>query len=281
MKKKVILVIMAHPDDETFGMGGTIAHYVCKGIEVHLICATKGEVGEVEPKYLEKFKTVGDLRQAELECAAKVLGISKVYWLGYRDSGMQGSVENKHPRALSSQSTEQVANEILTLIRIIEPEIIVTFDPLGGYKHPDHIAVHRATKLAYQIMQKESEENKPGVANLPKRLFFHTFPRGFFRFWVRIIKLFGGDPEHYGKNKDINFLEITEVNYPVDVRINYTKELKIRNQAYLCHASQGGGNMRKGILSLWEKLFGAYDIFTQMFPEKKDRHTYHDLFYDL
>ena len=78
--KKRLLAVVAHPDDETFGMGGTLAHYANNGVRVYLICATRGEVGEVDEKYLEGFHTVGELREHELCCAANALGIQKVFF---------------------------------------------------------------------------------------------------------------------------------------------------------------------------------------------------------
>ncbi len=275
-----MVVVMAHPDDETFGMGGTIAHYSSLGVEIHLICATKGEAGEVDSRYLVNCETIGELREKELECAAKKLGISRIHWLGYRDSGMQGSADNRRPEALVSQPVTRVAQKISALIKSIHPEVVVTFDPIGGYRHPDHIAVHNATKLAFMEIQKDMEKSGSPAPGAYMKLFFHTFPKDFFRFWVKMIRFFGGDPEHFGKNRDINFLEIVNVDYPIDVRVDTRRVLRIRNEAYRCHASQGGAEMRRGIFSAWEFLFGAFDVFTQMIPEKHDQKVYRDLFYE-
>ena len=97
---KKILAILAHPDDETFGMGGTLAYYAAHGADVKLICTTRGEAGDVAPAFLEKYDTVAELRAAELACAANKLGISEYHFLGYRDSGMTGAPSNEHPQAL-------------------------------------------------------------------------------------------------------------------------------------------------------------------------------------
>lgn len=274
-----MVVVMAHPDDETFGMGGTIAHYSSLGVEIHLICATKGEAGEVDPRYLVNCQTIGELRQKELECAVKKLGIARIHWLEYRDSGMQGSADNLHPGALISQPVARVARKISKLIMSIHPDVVVTFDPIGGYRHPDHIAVHNATKLAFLNIRRDMHNTGSIPPGASMRLFFHTFPRGFFRFWVKMIRFFGGDPEHFGKNHDINLLEFINVDFPIDVRVNTRRVLKTRNAAYRCHASQGGAEMRRGIFSAWEFLFGAFDVFTQMIPEKIDHKVYRDLFY--
>jgi LmbE family N-acetylglucosaminyl deacetylase len=100
--KHVLLAVLAHPDDETFGMGGTLALYARKDLEVHLICATRGEAGTVDPKFLEGFVSIGDRRESELCCAADLLGLAGVHFLGYRDSGMPGSPDNFRPKALAA-----------------------------------------------------------------------------------------------------------------------------------------------------------------------------------
>ncbi|MCJ7695691.1 MAG: PIG-L family deacetylase, partial [Anaerolineaceae bacterium] len=96
MKKKPcfqgrkILAVLAHPDDETFGMGGTLAYYARHEAEVYLVCATRGEVGEIDASFMEKYKSPACLRTQELKQAAEILGIKKVIYLNYRDSGMPG-----------------------------------------------------------------------------------------------------------------------------------------------------------------------------------------------
>ena len=138
--KKVILVVLAHPDDETFGMGGTLAYYAHSGVEVYLVCATRGEVGEVPEGMMDGFTSVAELRESELRCAAGTLGLAGVYFLGYRDSGMPGSPDNQNPQALAAADQDKVVGEVVHYIRLLKPQIVLTFDPIGGYRHPDHIA---------------------------------------------------------------------------------------------------------------------------------------------
>ena len=99
--QKTILAVLAHPDDESFGMGGTLALYARQGATVHLVCATRGEAGSVDPRYLEGFASIAERRKAELRCAAEKLGLAGVHFLDYRDSGMPGSPDNTHPQSLS------------------------------------------------------------------------------------------------------------------------------------------------------------------------------------
>jgi LmbE family N-acetylglucosaminyl deacetylase len=84
---KTLLAVLAHPDDESFGLGGTLALYARRGVATYLVCATRGEAGDVAAEHLDGFKDIADKRTAELVCAASILGLKHVFYLGYRDSG--------------------------------------------------------------------------------------------------------------------------------------------------------------------------------------------------
>ena len=114
---KTILAVLAHPDDESFGLGGTLALYASKGFDTYLICATRGEVGTVDEEHLNGFKDIAELRTGELMRAAKHLGLKDVFFLGYRDSGMPGTEENKHPDAQINHPVDEVAVRVLQYIR--------------------------------------------------------------------------------------------------------------------------------------------------------------------
>ena len=116
-KHPVLLAVLAHPDDETFGMGGTLALYASRGCDVYLVCATRGEVGTMDEDCLDGFDSPGDRRWSELKCAASILGLADVIYLGYRDSGMPGSPDNKHPQALAAAPLEEVTGRVVKVIR--------------------------------------------------------------------------------------------------------------------------------------------------------------------
>ena len=97
MSKRRLLISFAHPDDESFGLGGLITLYVAEGVEVYLICATNGDVGTVSPEMLNGYNSIKELRLAELDCASRKLGFSKVFKLNYKDSGMPGSDTTRDP----------------------------------------------------------------------------------------------------------------------------------------------------------------------------------------
>jgi N-acetyl-1-D-myo-inositol-2-amino-2-deoxy-alpha-D-glucopyranoside deacetylase len=272
-----LLAVLAHPDDETFGTGGTLALYASRGVAVHLVCATRGEVGEVAPKYMTGFKTIGDLRSHELCCAAKVLGLSGVRFLGHRDSGMPGSRENHHPGALAAQPIEKVAAEVAEILRELRPNVVITFDPIGGYHHPDHIAIHRATVLACELSANPNASGIKGAVFHPEKLYFNTFPRGFMRFMLHFYKLLGRDPSRWGRNGDIDMASIAAMTFPIDARINFHQVAEVRDRASACHASQGGG-MSTGIMAAWRKVFASYETFMRAYPQKRGFQMEEDLF---
>ena len=98
--RRVLLAVFAHPNNESFGPGGTLAKYAAEGVEVWLVCATDGNAGTVEASLLTGYANAGQFAAAELCCAAQTLGLAGVDWLGYRDSGMAGAPENAHPDSL-------------------------------------------------------------------------------------------------------------------------------------------------------------------------------------
>jgi len=273
-----LLAVLAHPDDETFGMGGTLAMYARQGVEVYLICATRGEVGEVEPKYLEGFATIGDRREHELRCAAEWLSLKDVIMLGYRDSGMPGSPDNQHPQALAFQPLEKVAADVTHYIRLLKPQVVLTFDPIGGYRHPDHIAIQKATERAFYAAGNPAEFPDGLLAFAPQKLYFHTIPKSMVKAGVFILRLAGKDPAHFGKNGDIDLASIAAVSFPTNARIDYRPVAENRDRASACHESQGGMNMNHGVMGWLRRTFGSLDNFMQAYPVPANGHVARDLF---
>lgn len=240
-----LLVVLAHPDDETFGMGSTLARYVAEGVEVHYACATRGEVGEVDPELLRGYADLAALRTAELTTAARELGLTAVHFLGYRDSGMPGSPENEHPRALVQAPLAKVAEQIVGLIRAIRPQVIVTFNSYGGYGHPDHIAIHRATLAAFGAAgdpQQYADLGADGLAAWePQKLYFHTFSAANLRWILRGIRLFGKDPRRFGQNGDIDLVRAVEQSGRITTPLDNRAYAPVKERASAAHRSQGGG----------------------------------------
>jgi N-acetyl-1-D-myo-inositol-2-amino-2-deoxy-alpha-D-glucopyranoside deacetylase len=271
MSNQTLLAVLAHPDDESFGMGGTLALYASRGVDVHLVCATRGEVGEVTPEKLKGFQSIGELRESELRCAAGILGLKGVHFLDYRDSGMPGSPDNHHPQALAAQPLEEVAANVVCYIRELKPQVVLTFDPIGGYRHPDHIAIHQATVRAFeQAANPEfAPESLPAFA--PERLYFHIFPKGFLKFNVGIMRFLGKDPHKLGVNGDIDIAAIAEVEFPTHARINISSVREKKEQAGACHASQVGGRMAGGPLGSIMRLLNRTETYMRAYPPVEPR----------
>jgi len=273
-----ILSVLAHPDDESFGMGGTLALYARRGVSVHLVCATRGEAGEVDPEHLQGFESIADLRESELRCAAGILGLKSVHFLGYRDSGMLGSPANQHPDALVNAPLDEVAAKITHLIREIKPQVILTFDPIGGYRHPDHIAIHKATVRAFELAGDPDFSTGGLPAYQPQKLYFHTIPRGWLKLLIKIMPLYGKDPSKWGRNGDINLADLAQEDYPVHAVINYKSVSTLKQKASACHSSQGGGGISLGIIGWLLRLRGHHDQFMCAYPPPNGKQVEKDLF---
>lgn len=269
---RTLLAVLAHPDDESFGMGGTLAHYARQGCSVYLVCATRGEAGDVSPEHLGDFGSIAELRESELRCASNHLGLKGVFFLPYRDSGMAGSADNLHPNAHINASLDEVAGWVVKYIRDLKPDIVLTFDPIGGYRHPDHIHIHKATVMAFERSADVNFHPDAGETYQPKGLYFHTFPRWFLKLTVNIMPIFGKDPTKFGRNGDIDLRAIAEVEFPTHAKIDIRDVLEVKAAAGACHASQGGIGMRKGLMGWYIKLFGEKEDYMQAYPPVNGRH---------
>ena len=278
-----ILSVLAHPDDESFGMGGTLALYAQKGVQVYLVCATRGEVGEVEPQMLKGFASIGELREHELRCAAEKLGLAGVYFLGYRDSGMTGSENNHHPQALAAASVDEVAEKVVGYIRQIRPQVVLTFDPIGGYRHPDHIAIHKATVKAFHAAGDPQAYPGEGEPYQPAKLYYHTIPHRYLGWAVRLMPIFGRDPRHFGQNEDIDLTSLVSEDFPIHARIDYRTVMDLKMDASACHASQGGMGLGGGpwFMRFVTRLASGRDGFMRAYPPPEKGLREIDLFSGL
>jgi LmbE family N-acetylglucosaminyl deacetylase len=266
--QKRLLFVGAHPDDESFGMGGVLAKYALEGVKVVYACATRGEVGTIDPVHLQGFDSPGDLRWAELTCAAQHLGLADVIHLGYRDSGMPGSEDNRHPNALAAAPLDEAAARVVRILREFKPQVVITADPIGGYRHPDHIAIHHATVRAFHAAGDAQQFPDCGPAHQPQKLYFNIFPRGWFKLAVRLFPLFGQDPRRFGRNKDIDLVSLAEVDFPVHATVRVQGEAIARSQrASACHKSQlEGGPASSGLIGLIFRFVGNQNFFMRAHP---------------
>ena len=258
---------MAHPSDEAFSMGGTLALYARRGVKVHVLCGTRGEVGEMDPALLKGFNSTGERREWELQCAAKTLALAGVYFLGYRDSGMPGSPEYNHSNAMAAQPVDEAAARVVHFIRMLKPQVVVTHDPIGGYKHPDHIALHLATKRAFELASDPNFlDDLPPFK--PQKLYYQTIPKDLLRWAVRLAPLLRMDPHHFGRNGDIDLATLVkEGDFPTHAHIDCRSVSEIRDEASACHTSQGGESIgRQGPMAFLRRFFGSTETFMRAYP---------------
>jgi LmbE family N-acetylglucosaminyl deacetylase len=160
----------AHPDDESIATAGTMARAKAEGHRVVLVVATRGELGEYAPDALADGETLAERRVAEQHAAAEVLGLDRVEFLGYRDSGMEGEPTNNDPEAFASADVEEAAALLADILREEGADVLTVYDDHGGYRHPDHVQVHRvgirAAELAGTRRVYESTMNRDFIQGL-------------------------------------------------------------------------------------------------------------------
>ncbi|MDO3684329.1 N-acetyl-1-D-myo-inositol-2-amino-2-deoxy-alpha-D-glucopyranoside deacetylase [Micromonospora sp. C28ISP2-4] len=173
-----LLLVHAHPDDESIGTGATMAHYAATGAHVTLVTCTLGEEGEIHVPALAQLcaaeaDQLGGYRIGELAAACAALGVTDHRFLGgagrYRDSGMMGLTTNEHPRAFWQADLDVAAGYLVEVIREVRPQVLVTYDPDGFYGHPDHIQAHRVAMRAVELAAAE------GIA--PAKVYWTAMPR--------------------------------------------------------------------------------------------------------
>lgn len=148
MPVPTLLAVFAHPDDEAFSCGGTLTHYARRGVRVVLVCATRGEAGKITVPGM----TVADLgqqREQELREACRALEIEAPIFLDYHDSGRYERTRHDDPLALMNVTPLEIEARLRPLIAELQPQVLITFDPHGGYGHIDHLQIQRATTAAF------------------------------------------------------------------------------------------------------------------------------------
>jgi N-acetyl-1-D-myo-inositol-2-amino-2-deoxy-alpha-D-glucopyranoside deacetylase len=192
---KRLLLVHAHPDDETINNGVTMAKYAKDGAQVTLVTCTRGEEGEVLVAELanlasDKDDKLGEHREVELKDAMAHLGIADFRFLGapnkkWRDSGMMGTPQNDRTDVFWQSDLEESANELVKIILEIKPQVLITYDEFGGYGHPDHIKAHRVAMRAAEI----AETNGWKI----EKIYWNTMPRSVIQMGIEKMKEVGSD----------------------------------------------------------------------------------------
>jgi LmbE family N-acetylglucosaminyl deacetylase len=285
MMQRRLLGVFAHPDDESFGPGGTLAKYAREGVEVHVCILTDGATGSVAPGAVstDPANSLAELRRDELACACRVLGV-QLHTLGYRDSGMEGSPDNKHPHSLYQASLDDVSIDLVRVVRRVRPHVVITHDPTGGYFHPDHIRTNHAVRKAWAKTGDadccpllDAEGSQPWQ---PERLYYTAVARSALRWYIWLLRLRGQDPKHYGRQGDVDLTQLGVPDRLIHVRLDVEAHLSTKQEAGACHKSQGGGSTRWRMGPRWIRHRAMrYEYFVQAFPAGAKHHR--DLFAGL
>ena len=242
MPPRTLLAIFGHPDDESFGMGGTLSLYAADGHRVELICATRGEAGEISDLSLASPETLGLVRENELRCAAVSMGIRPPIFLGYRDSGMMGSPDNDHPQAFYRADRVDAVGKVTHWIRALKPDVVVTFEPGGGYGHPDHTTIHQVTVAAVAAAadpEQYADQLLAGLtAHATPKLYYTALPRQFFRKMAEKMIAAGIDLSSLSGVREGSLDEWGMPDELVTTQIDVAKVLDRKLEAFWCHRTQ-------------------------------------------
>lgn len=169
----------AHPDDEVISTGGILSSYAERGEQVVVVTATDGAEGEIhnydDPESIKP--RLAEVRALEVRAALDVLGVEHHEFLGYRDSGMMGTEANDHPDCFWRADFMEATGRLVELIRRYRPEVLVIYDPFGGYGHPDHINVHRIGMAAFAGAADPGRFPVDGETWVPLKLYWAAWPR--------------------------------------------------------------------------------------------------------
>lgn len=226
-----LLAAFAHPDDESFGVGGTLAKYAGEGFEVSLLVATDGAAGEISDSSLAQPENLAEVRRRELQCAADTLGVKNLRLLGYPDGH------------LAEVDWQEAEGRVVAIIRELRPDVVITFDPLGVYGHPDHITIHRLTLTACQLAGDPShypEQLKALRPHAPRKLYFRAIPRPVMHLMADRIQLIRA-----GLGLDaVDTDELATPDELVTTLIDVSQYADLKARAIQCHRTQlAGGDL--------------------------------------
>ncbi len=277
--KPTLLAVLAHPDDESFGLGGTLARYAREGVDVHIAIATDGVAGSVAEGYEESLADLVDVRTRELNAAVDVLG-GTVHELGFRDSGYIGDPANDNPESFINTDEQIAVARIVKLIRELRPQVVLTHDETGGYFHPDHVHCWKVTTEAFFAAGDPARFAQDDLAAYqPQRLYYSAFPNRMVKLFTTLLRLRGKDPTKMGRNEDIDFTKLGIPHKKLNAHINYRPYWDVKRLASAQHPSQGGGTSNSRALPEWfQRRFMATEYFMRAYPAVPEGYVEKDFF---
>lgn len=240
-----LLLVHAHPDDESISTGGVMMKAKAHGHRVVLATATRGEVGEIHNMDPEAVRPrLGEIRTEELKAAGEILGVDRIEFLGYRDSGMVDTADNKDPRSFHQSRLDEAAAKLAVLIRDERPDVVVTYAEDGVYGHPDHIKAHHVTNAALDLVERE------GWA--PKKLYYTAIPRSMMEEFMKQM------PEE-AQRQNTNMRIAGTPDELVTTRVDVHDYVDQKRKAFGAHVSQNDPNSWFATIAsqIYEMAFGT------------------------
>jgi len=262
-----LLACFAHPDDEAFPVGGTLAMYSGLGASISLITTTSGQLGEIRQDGIATTETLGEVRSEELRQSAKALGINRVSILNYKDSGMAGWDANKDPEAFINANPDVVRSQLVTEIRTFKPHVMLTFEPTGLYGHPDHIAICKQATDAFYYSSDRSYCPSTAELDLPpwevSKMIYCARPLGYRKIWYDQLTASGIDMPEPSEEQLCHGTPLDEIDFVEDVRGLLDQKIK----SILCHQTQTGPHWpyRNAPKNIIESILG-YEHYIQIHP---------------
>ena len=262
-----LLLVHAHPDDEAISTGGVMMKAKDSGHRVVLVTATRGEEGEIHN--LDEARTrprLGEVRTEELRRACEILGVDRLEFLGYRDSGMAGAPSNDNPDCFSRGGLHEAALRLIEIVKQERPDVVVTYSSDGTYGHPDHIRAHQVTVAALEILEREEGWK-------PAKFYLQAIPRRAMR---ELFKRFGGEQADQGT---IRILGVNDDDITTWVDVKPYVERK--RAAFAAHVSQSDPRSPFATMAaqIYEAAFGTESFILYWGGPAAERET--DLFEGL
>jgi N-acetyl-1-D-myo-inositol-2-amino-2-deoxy-alpha-D-glucopyranoside deacetylase len=240
-----LLLVHAHPDDETIATGATMAKYAAEGAHVTLVTCTLGEEGEILVPGLahlaaDKEDALGEHRITELDEAMKALGVEDHRFLGgpgrWRDSGMMGLPTNDRPGCFWQADPRETVAALVAVMREVRPQVVITYNEIGGYGHPDHIQAHRVAVAAFEAAGDAGRFPHAGEPWQPAKLYYAALPASFLRMGFDALKEMGEEaPFGVTSPDELNFGDPDET---ITTRIDARDYLEAKVAAMAAHATQ-------------------------------------------
>ncbi|MCA1645079.1 MAG: PIG-L family deacetylase [Chloroflexi bacterium] len=193
-ERRTLLAVHAHPDDECIGTGGVLARYAAEGARTVLVTCTDGAVGEISDPALATPANLAEVRSRELDESVRILGISRLVKLGYRDSGMAGTADNDNPASFNMANFDEAVEQVVQVMRTEQPQVVVTYDERGGYGHPDHIRAHQVAVAAFAASGDAQRFAAAGPAWTPSRLYYAVIARSAMLRFMERLRAAGIEP---------------------------------------------------------------------------------------